>query len=141
MCGQLSCLSCHTSCVQDLDITKFDQKENESFKQRVQFQDAFLLAATSKTMSFVSWIVVVFCALVFSEVWGQNTREDGRCGPNYPAPDGGPAECDYIPPFPTCCTASEHCGWDCDTGQHNNSLYHDSRNAYCRTMIHFPFSS
>jgi len=42
-------------------------------------------------------------------------REDGRCGPNYPAPGGGgPAQCEYIAPFPTCCQASEYCGWDCD---------------------------
>ena len=45
-------------------------------------------------------------------------REDGRCGPNYPAPGGGgPAQCEYIAPFPTCCQASEYCGWDCDDGK------------------------
>ena len=28
-------------------------------------------------------------------------REDGRCGPDYPADNGKPAVCDDIPPFPT----------------------------------------
>ena len=28
-------------------------------------------------------------------------REDGRCGPDYPADNGKPALCDDIPPFPT----------------------------------------
>lgn len=38
------------------------------------------------------------------------TREDGKCGPEW-----GGAECDHIPPFPTCCQANGHCGWDCDS--------------------------
>merc|ERR1712156_791041 len=42
-------------------------------------------------------------------VTGQ-TREDGKCGP-----DWGGAKCEHIPPFPTCCQANGHCGWDCDS--------------------------
>ena len=49
---------------------------------------------------------------------GENPRAriDGRCGPEFPAPDGGPAECEYIEPYPTCCMENNHCGWICDDG-------------------------
>lgn len=46
------------------------------------------------------------------------TRGDGRCGPNFPADDGQPAQCEYIEPFPTCCMENEHCGWNCDDGKY-----------------------
>jgi len=45
---------------------------------------------------------------------GQRFREDGKCGGNSLAPDGNPADCDHIEPFPTCCQINGHCGWDCD---------------------------
>jgi len=47
-------------------------------------------------------------------VVGQDTREDGLCGPGNRAPSGKDATCDHIPPFPTCCQKNGHCGWDCD---------------------------
>lgn len=59
-----------------------------------------------------TFIIAVFCLI--STAKGQRFREDGKCGPNNPAPDGRPADCDYIEPFPTCCQKNEHCGWDCD---------------------------
>merc|ERR1712088_229290 len=57
-------------------------------------------------MFWLSWAAMVALAAL---VTGQ-TREDGRCGP-----DWGGAKCDHIPPFPTCCQANGHCGWDCDS--------------------------
>jgi len=47
-------------------------------------------------------------------ILGQDTREDGLCGPGNFAPSGAEAKCDHIPPFPTCCQKNGHCGWDCD---------------------------
>merc|ERR1712121_583562 len=47
-------------------------------------------------------------------ILGQDTREDGLCGPGNFAPSGAEASCDHIPPFPTCCQKNGHCGWDCD---------------------------
>lgn len=44
----------------------------------------------------------------------QRTREDGRCGADFVAPDGRPADCQYIEPYPTCCMGNNHCGWICD---------------------------
>jgi len=57
-------------------------------------------------MFWLSWAALTALAAL---VAGQ-TREDGRCGP-----DWGGAKCDHIPPFPTCCQANGHCGWDCDS--------------------------
>lgn len=60
-------------------------------------------------------------AIVMLALWapqrtvGQRTREDGRCGRDFPADDGGPADCEYIEPFPTCCMENAHCGWQCDS--------------------------
>ena len=50
-------------------------------------------------------------------ILGQDTREDGLCGPGNFAPSGAEAKCDHIPPFPTCCQKNGHCGWDCDDGR------------------------
>ncbi|CAH1239593.1 Hypp5851 [Branchiostoma lanceolatum] len=36
-------------------------------------------------------LVILFCLL--SYVSAQRWRSDGRCGPNYPAPDANPGEC------------------------------------------------
>jgi len=47
-------------------------------------------------------------------VTGQSTRPDGLCGPGNPAANGVAATCEHIPPFPTCCQANGHCGWDCE---------------------------
>merc|ERR1712026_635710 len=44
----------------------------------------------------------------------QETRKDGLCGPGNKAPSGRDAQCEHIPPFPTCCQRNGHCGWDCD---------------------------
>jgi len=40
----------------------------------------------------------------------QKYRDDGLCGEI----EGELVECEHIPPFPTCCQANGHCGWDCD---------------------------
>ncbi|XP_078691944.1 uncharacterized protein LOC144922175 [Branchiostoma floridae x Branchiostoma belcheri] len=39
----------------------------------------------------------------------QRWRADGRCGEGFPAPGGGPAECDPDGPFP-CCSPYHYCG-------------------------------
>lgn len=52
--------------------------------------------------------------LLISPSLSQLTREDGRCGPGWPSKDGPDASCEHIPPFPTCCQSSGHCGWDCE---------------------------
>lgn len=58
---------------------------------------------------------------------GKPLREDGMCGEGNLAADGRVAECDYIPPFTTCCQLNGHCGWDCDHG------------AYIRSPVFFYF--
>lgn len=63
------------------------------------------------SMLFSTFLLV---SLPLSLVAEQSTRKDGRCGPNYPANNTRPATCQHIPPFPTCCQANEHCGWDCE---------------------------
>ncbi|CAH1252412.1 PTPRF [Branchiostoma lanceolatum] len=40
---------------------------------------------------------------------GNRWREDGRCGPEFPAPGADPGECDPISLFP-CCSAAGECG-------------------------------
>ncbi|XP_066269746.1 uncharacterized protein [Branchiostoma lanceolatum] len=42
-------------------------------------------------------------------VTGNRWREDGRCGPEFPAPGADPGECDPISLFP-CCSAAGECG-------------------------------
>eukprot|EP00092_Neocalanus_flemingeri_P002939 GFUD01003144.1.p1 GENE.GFUD01003144.1~~GFUD01003144.1.p1 ORF type:complete len:339 (+),score=94.64 GFUD01003144.1:521-1537(+) len=54
---------------------------------------------------------------VVTLVLGQDTRDDGLCGPGNRAASGVDAKCDHIPPFPTCCQNNGHCGWDCDNVQ------------------------
>ena len=54
--------------------------------------------------------------LLASVVATSRYREDGKCGSNNLAPDGQAADCEFIPPFPTCCQNNEHCGWHCDEG-------------------------
>ena len=45
-------------------------------------------------------------------------REDDRCGPDFPAPNGKGALCRDIKPYPTCCQVSGHCGWDCNGSEY-----------------------
>ena len=45
--------------------------------------------------------VVVVAGVFVVPVLCQQFREDGRCGPDFPADNGKPALCDDIPPFPT----------------------------------------
>ena len=87
-------------------------------------------------------LVVVVVAAVAAAAGVSTSREDGRCGPNFPAPGGGggvPATCEYIPPFPTCCTASEHCGWDCDDGKtaSTNTFFREIIVQNLRRKFHF----
>lgn len=53
------------------------------------------------TATFKVAAVVVVVGVLFVPIQGQQFREDGRCGPDYPADNGKPALCDDIPPFPT----------------------------------------
>jgi len=59
-------------------------------------------------------MVPVLTLLLVPLVLGQDTRQDGLCGPGNQAPSGVDAKCEHIPPFPTCCQRNGHCGWDCD---------------------------
>jgi len=47
-----------------------------------------------------TWLFTLMFVHTFTPGWTQY-REDGRCGPEYPADNGKPAICDDIPPFPT----------------------------------------
>ena len=65
-----------------------------------------------------SWFVLTAIWLLLVEVTlgSSRYRDDGKCGVSNPAPDGLAADCEFIPPFPTCCQSNEHCGWHCDEG-------------------------
>ena len=65
-----------------------------------------------------SWYVLAAIWLLLVEVTlgSSRYRDDGKCGVSNPAPDGLAADCEFIPPFPTCCQSNEHCGWHCDEG-------------------------
>ena len=65
-----------------------------------------------------SWFVLAAIWLLLVEVTlgSSRYRDDGKCGVSNPAPDGLAADCEFIPPFPTCCQSNEHCGWHCDEG-------------------------
>lgn len=59
-------------------------------------------------------LMVINSFLCLSVIAQDDTRADDRCGPDNLAPNGEPAKCKNIPPFPTCCQKNGHCGWDCD---------------------------
>merc|ERR1711962_1554108 len=59
---------------------------------------------------------VAFLLVCLQPALARRYREDGLCGPGSLAEDGDPADCQHIPPFPTCCQKNGHCGWDCDAG-------------------------
>ena len=65
---------------------------------------------------FRKFSIFIFAVTGVVLVSGQSHRwrDDGKCGPGNLAPDGKDADCEHIPPFPTCCQRSGHCGWDCD---------------------------
>lgn len=59
------------------------------------------------------WALILWLSLE-AGARAQRTREDGRCGGDFLAVDGRPADCQYIEPYPTCCMDNNHCGWICD---------------------------
>ena len=63
------------------------------------------------------WAPLILWLSLEAGVRAQRTREDGRCGNEFFAEDGLPAECQYIEPYPTCCMGNGHCGWICDDGK------------------------
>ena len=71
-----------------------------------------VLSRQMDTMLAVFMMVLVTITMVRGEA-----REDGLCGPGNNAPSGVEANCEHIPPFPTCCQKNGHCGWDCDDGR------------------------
>ena len=68
-------------------------------------------------VTILDMLKVVLVMILVSLVVGQDTRDDGLCGPGNKSPNGRDAKCDHIPPFPTCCQNNGHCGWDCDDGK------------------------
>ena len=82
-----------------------------------QSAGAFFLVAAASAVSLAS---------------GQKTRADGMCGEGNFAADGSIAECEYIPPFTTCCQKNGHCGWDCADGK---IIYHEKMKPVYKTEL------
>ncbi len=73
--------------------------------------------STTATMSQAPLLLLLPCFLLclqevrpqgLAGLLKQRTREDGRCGPGFPAGDGGDAQCEKIEPYTTCCQVSKN---------------------------------